>query len=217
MKVKIGPYLTWWGPYQIAELLFGNPPKHVYEESELTWRHRGAERLGTWLASTWVADACQWVQDHRRRRVYVHVDNYDTWSADHTLSLIALPLLQKLQTHKHGAPHVDDCDVPLHLRSTSAPPKENEWDVDANHFDRWDWVLGEMIWAHYQEANDNPGEEECWTHNLPDPRWPYPAEGSGLDQMLGRIRCDDTKLQAFNERKQNGFRLFGKYYQALWD
>lgn len=28
---------------------------------------------------------------------------------------------------------------------------------------------------------------------------------------------DKEGWEKWNERKQNGFRLFGKYYQALWD
>lgn len=224
MKVKIGPHPRWWGPYQIAELLCFWVPETKDEfgcKTKPEWVHN----FGTWLSETDGKDSlllkvCQWIQDRRQRHVYVRIDHYDSWNADHTLSLIALPLLRQLKATKHGAPHVDDEDVPpgLGLRSTEAPAKENDWDVDANHFDRWEWVLDEIIWAHQQEAHDNPGEQECWQHDLPDPNWPYPKlSESRLDQMLGNTSCDDAKLQAFHQRKQNGFRLFGKYYQALWD
>jgi hypothetical protein len=162
---------------------------------------------------------CQWIQDHRKRRVYVHIDNYDAWNADHTLSLIALPLLQKLKQHKHGSPNVDDADVPagMGLRSTEAPAKENEWDTDDNWHDRWEWVLDEIIWAHHQEVHGDPDSEACWTHDVPDECWPFPSQRTGINKMLGNIKCDDAALTAFNDRKQNGFRLFGKYYQSLWD
>ena len=56
---------------------------------------------------------------------YVKIDYYDTWSMDHTLADIILPMLQQLKASKHGAPYVDDQDVPEELRSTSAPPREN--------------------------------------------------------------------------------------------
>lgn len=214
MKVKIGPHLNWIGPYQIADAVFGWPDKYVSQE---TWRHRGSHKFGEWLSNTWVADACQWIQDHRKRHIYVRIDNYDVWGADHTLSLIALPLLQKLKQVKHGAPQVDDCDVPERLRSTSAPIKEHDWDTDALWFDRWEWVLDEMIWAHQQEISDDPAEAECWTHDLPDPNWPYPSEATSMEALIGRIDCDWDKLRTVQARKQNGFRLFGKYYQALWD
>ena len=214
MKVKIGPHLNWVGPYQIADAVFGWPDKYADEN---TWRYKYSYKFGEWLADTWVSDFCQWIQDKRQRSVYVHIDNYDVWNAGHSLSLIALPLLLKLKEHKHGAPHVDDCDVPEYLKSTSAPAKEHDWDTDLLWFDRWEWVLDEIIWAHRQEVTDDPAEAECWQHDVPDACWPYPAQGSGIEKLLGNIKCDDVKLKAVQARKQNGFRLFGKYYQALWD
>lgn len=214
MKVKIGPYINWIGPYQIANAVFLWPDKYTEPE---TWRQRSAEQLGKWLSGTWVAGACQWIQDHRKRQVSVHIDRYDAWGAANTLSLIALPLLMELKLRKRGAPCVEDCDVPERLRSTSAPAKENAWDTDANHFDRWEYVLDEMIWAHQQEVNDDPAEADCWQHNLPDANWPFPNTGSALDNMLDRIECYWNRLAVVQARKANGFRLFGKYYQALWD
>ena len=46
-------------------------------------------------------------------------------------------------------------DVPEELRSTSAPPKENDYDTDDNHFKRWEWILNEMIWAFAQKLDDD--------------------------------------------------------------
>jgi hypothetical protein len=161
----------------------------------------------------------QWIHDRRKRRVYVHIDRYDVWGADHTLSLIALPLLEKLRDTKHGSPNVDDEDVPagLGLRSTEAPAKANDWDTDDNWHDRWAWVLDEIIWAHRQEALGDPDSEACWQHDVPDANWPYPSDKTGIEKLIGNIKCDDVALAALTARKQNGFRLFGKYYQSLWD
>ena len=89
------------------------------------------------------------------RKIKVQIDKWDTWSMDHTLAYIIHPLLVQLQATKHGAPLVDDEDVPEELRSTSAPPRENDYDTDANHFKRWDWVLDEMIWAFAQKLDDD--------------------------------------------------------------
>jgi hypothetical protein len=224
MRVKIGPYPTWWGPYQIAEALcFWAKPQtdeHGFK-SKPDWVHD----FGTWLAEnrdgsdSWFLKTCQWIQDKRKRHIYVKIDNYDVWGADHTLSLIALPLLEKLKEHKHGSPCVDDEDVPagLGLRSTEAPPKETDWDTDENFHDRWEWVLDEIIWAHRQEALGDPDAEACWTHDVPDANWPFPSGKTSIERMIGNIKCDDVALAKFNARKQNGFRLFGKYYQSLWD
>lgn len=110
---------------------------------------------------------------------------------DHTLSYIIVPMLKQLKETKHGAPFVDDEDVPEYLRSTAAKPKENEWDVDEFHFDRWDWVMDEMIWSFEHMYND-------WETEY------YNKE-------------DYNGMRVVEDRMSNGFRLFGKYYRGLWD
>jgi hypothetical protein len=199
--------------------------KPVTDEYGIKSKPNWVHDFGTWLAEnsdgsdSWITRTCQWIQDHRKRHVYVKIDSYDVWGADHTLSLIALPLLEKLKQTKHGSPNVDDEDVPagLGLRSTEAPPKENSWDTDDNWHDRWAWVLDEIIWAHRQEVHGDPDSEACWTHDVPDANWPFPSTKTGIERMLGNLHCDDVALAKFTARKQNGFRLFGKYYQSLWD
>jgi hypothetical protein len=142
MKVYIGPYTNWVGPYQIADLL-----RYVGVGEDTRFS------VGERLSKTPLKNLCEWAESKRRRTIKVHIHEYDTWSMDSTLSLIILPMLVQLAATKHGAPFTDDADAPEHLRSTSAPPKENEWDTDGNHFVRWDWILGEMIWA-FQRISD---------------------------------------------------------------
>jgi hypothetical protein len=115
--------------------------EHKYVEHP-EWVEKWSDRLVP------LSKAIQWVLDRVHPSIkYVKIDRYDTWSMDHTLSPIILPMLKQLKEAKHGAPFVDDEDVPEHLRSTAAPAKENEWDTDANHFARWDWAMSEMIFA----------------------------------------------------------------------
>lgn len=116
------------------------------------------------------------------RKISVQIDPWDTWNMDHTLALIATPMLKQLRATKHGAPYVDETDVPEELRKSAAPPTKNEWDTDDNHFKRWDWILDEMIFAFESKVTDD------WEHR-----------------------------EAHHERISNGFRLFGKYYENLWD
>ena len=53
--------------------------------------------------------AIQWVWDKIDRKIdYVKIDRWDTWSMDHTLSYIILPMLKQLKDSKHGGPRVDD-------------------------------------------------------------------------------------------------------------
>ena len=146
---------------------------------------------------------------------------------DHTLSYIILPMLKQLKEKKHGAPFTDDEDVPEHLRSTAAEPKENEWDTDSNHFLRWDWVMDEMIYA-FECQLDDSWEEKYWTGEWGKTIWTesdhtYPNPVTGVMEKTytmdntGDRECDWDGLKLEQDRINNGFRLFGKYYQGLWD
>lgn len=146
--------------------------------------------------------------DDTSRQIEIRIDKFDTWSMDHTLALIIVPMLKQLNATKHGAPLVDDEDVPEHLRSTSAPPKENEWDIDDNHFKRWDWVMDEMTWAMEQIVKDDDGQF-------------YDTSGinkdADINTQIRQMKIDREGLDAYHERIRNGCRLFGKYFQNLWD
>ena len=145
----------------------------------------------------------------KERKISVQIDKWDTWSADHTLALIIAPLLQKMKEDKQGAPHVDDVDVPEHLRSTAAPSKENDWDTDQNWHLRWDYVLDEMLWAMQQIASDDSGEGQFYDSSAVD-------ESKGIMQQINSIKIDHEGLAAHQARVQKGCELFGKYFQCLW-
>ena len=147
-------------------------------------------------------------KDEKKRKIKIEIDPYDTWALDHTLSLIAVPLLKQLKETKHGAPPVDDEDVPEELRSTSAKPKENEWDIDSNHFARWDWVMDEMIWAHEQVVKDD--DSEFYDESNVDTSKPF-------FEQVEQTKFNSEGYDAYNKRIDNGLRLFGKYYRGLWD
>jgi hypothetical protein len=147
------------------------------------------------------------------RVMYVKIDRWDTWSMDHSLAHIIHPMLVQLNETKHGAPYTDDEDVPDEIKSTNAEPKENEWDTDSNHFKRWDYVLNEMIWAFEQELKDDD-ENQFFDHSeCGDEKFPWNKDG----QYESKIKLDTEGLKKHQERKANGFRLFGRYYQNLWD
>jgi hypothetical protein len=154
---------------------------------------------------------------------YVKIDRWDTWSMDHTLGQIALPMLKQLQASKHGAPFVDDEDVPEELKSTSAPPKENEYDTDENHFKRWDWAMNEMIFAFEHHVNRE------WEESYRSGEIDWKSEACAWDENgkatmhkmvdgpKNTYKCDYDGMKVIEDRIKNGFKLFGKYYQALWD
>jgi hypothetical protein len=224
MKVKIGPYTSWVGPYQIADKIFFWVDKRgIYADPPDThnrWDYKAHDKFGDWLASIdWLSNLCNWIDEKNKRKVKIKIDDYDTWSMDHTLSLIIHPMLIQLKATKHGSPFVDDADVPEHLRSTAAPPlteeEKNYGGTDGFHHERWEWVLDEMIWAFYNEANDDPDAPEspsAYTRRIADG---VPFDDSPENAKSWEEYFAETKK--FNDRKQNAFMLFGKYYHGLWD
>jgi hypothetical protein len=202
-----------------AAMLKGAKSRYV-ERPE--WVERWSDRL------TPISRAIQWVLDRVHPPInYVKIDRWDTWSMDHTLSPIILPMLRQLKATKHGSPFVDDEDVPDELKSTAAPPKENEWDTDENHFLRWDWALAEMIFAFECKVDDS--WEDAFRSGEHDILW-IPVDKDGNEVAKGEHRyyqmghgpkdtykCDYEGMKVVQKRIDNGFRLFGKYYQALWD
>jgi len=102
MKVSIGKYPDWIGPYQIADAVFFWLEKWPDDELEKRWDYQLRDKFGDWLASTWVNDFCMWVHDKCRRKIKIQIDPYDTWSMDHTLSLIIIPMLKQLKEAKRA-------------------------------------------------------------------------------------------------------------------
>lgn len=216
MKVKLGNYLTYWGPYQIAELLMFWEPRHSDRVHE----------FGKWLAGdeheTWLSKVCQWIHSKRKRTVKVKLDPWDTWNMDDTLSIIILPLLKQLQRDKHGSAIVDPEDVPEDLR----PPNgaERLSDEDNTVSERWDWVMSELIWTFEQLQPDYDWEEQYQSGEV-DIQWkPAKIGVDGEPELYEMVNgpkhtftADYDAIKKHQERINNGLRLFGKYYQGLWD
>lgn len=136
MKIKIGPYRKWIGPYQLADLL------QYVGVSEDT-----CDSIGKRLSKTWVGKFCQWIHNKKSRKIKIKIHPYDTWNMDHTLALIIVPMLKQLKETKHGAPFVDNEDVPEELWRKETPDIPFLEEPDEKHFERWDYVIDEMIWA----------------------------------------------------------------------
>lgn len=92
MRVNIGPYRNWIGPYQIADKL------QIFGFSEDT-----CEKIGDKLYPI-LGSVCEWVYEKRKRKIKIHIDNFDVWNADETLAYIIVPLLKKLKENHHSCP-----------------------------------------------------------------------------------------------------------------
>ena len=220
MKVYIGPYKNWFGPHQLAEKICFWAKKDRVDEYGFADYPDYVFKLGEWLAygkwrgvddiprskeslfihdepETWLYRLMQWYENKRKRDVKIRIDPYDTWSMDHTLAMIILPMLKQLKETKHGSPLVSLEDVPEYMRATNTEDYDDQMtfdfyndpelckqNVQCDVHDRWAWVLDEMIWAF--EDLSNPGE-------------------------LDLFSLSDDK------RMQHALMLFGKSYRGLWD
>jgi hypothetical protein len=125
MKVYISNYRDHWiSPYTMLDYAFFwtdwskcSRDKTVIRSLEEERKHKYIDRP-EWVEK-WsdrlvpVSQAIQWAWDRVHPKIeYVKIDRWDTWSMDHTLAHIVLPMLRQLQATKHGSPLVDDEDVP---------------------------------------------------------------------------------------------------------
>ena len=206
MKVYIGPYANRWVSY-IHD-------RHM-DKKYGAFKWRESIDYEDYVLEA-IEDGLQWIYNHTinlildrmpDQKVKIRIDKYDTWSMDHTLAPIILPMLKQLKETKHGAPNVDMSDVPEELRIND-PESKAFWsngETDEKFFDRWDWIMGEMIWAFEQKCTD-------WEDQYYGPHIPNDEGGIGDFEWI-----DLNGLNEHQERMNNGFRLFGKYYENLWD
>ena len=216
MKVYLSKYRYHWiSPYKILE--------KVFFWREIDYDEPLIDRLSNILLP--LCTGILKVLDFVHPKIdYVKIDKWDTWNMDSSLSQIILPMLKQLQATKHGAPGVDDEDVPegLNLRSTEAPAKENEWDTDENWHKRWDWVLEEMIWTFTQLTSD--WESQYHTGEVDRVSNPCAWDENGKPTMYswdkGPNDTSEFDMEGYkkhNDRISEGLILFGKYYRGLWD
>ena len=110
---------------------------------------------------------------------------------------------------KHGYGFIDDEDAPEHLRSDKVEKDEEDCGWDANAEARFDWVIDEMIWAFTQKTLEDDTDEFYDHSETHEP-------GDDLNTRISKLKVDREGLKAHEDRKQNGYRLFGKYFQTLW-
>ena len=219
MKIYKSNYRDHWvSPYRILEkVCFWEKDTDVFYEDGGIY-----EKITNLLVP--VSKAIQWVLNLIYPRInYVKIDHWDTYSMDHTLSDIILPMLRQMKESKHGAPYVDDADVPYELKSINDSPYVEEYGIDEKlHFARWDYILNQMIFAFECKVDDS--WEDLFRSGVHDTKF----EPSGYDEN-GKVTfykmvkgpndtyvCDYEGMAEYEKRIQNGFRLFGKYYQNLW-
>lgn len=217
MKVKIKEYPSYYGPTELVETLFFWVPKEKDEfglKTKPMWVYNIAEKYSnSWLGNYHRKLAQKVCDRQERKRCNVHIDCWDTWSMDDTLAHIILPMLVQLKQTKHGAPFVDIEDVPENMRpgQLEIDLYNKEGKTDALFFKRWDYILDEMIWSFNEQIKDYDESEGQFYDST------NVSDDMSLEELRKAFTVDEEGLEKYSERKANGFRLFGKYYGALWD
>ena len=124
----------------------------------------------------------------------VELDASDSWSCDYTLSKVIVPVLEQLKKTTHGYGYIDDADVPIELRTGNSEHNEA----------KYNWVLDEVIWCLREIANEEPNAPHIGDINLDFDTMDVP------DTWV--IEQDE-----YEQRLQNGCRLFGRYLRTFWD
>jgi hypothetical protein len=228
MKVKIGKYpsrlnATFYADYMTKKYgIMDWPP-----ESKQTKFERFLDKADDFVQVCY--RPINYFLDKRRQKIEVKIDPWDTWSMDHTLTHIIVPMLKQLKETKHGAPQVDYKDVPEELRPTRKEINAYKKDgtTDDNFFKRWDWCMDEMIFA-FESKLDDEWETQFWSGESDRITVPVDEDGNEVAKEDAKyfewrkgpndtFEIDWEGRKAYQERISNGFRLFGKYYEALWD
>jgi len=156
------------------------------------------------------------------RFIFVKIQPHDVWNMDETLAHIILPMLKLLRDNKHGSPFVDNEDVPAELRRTEEEEKifNETGESDENFHKRWEYVLSEMIWAFEQKLID-------WESQYRSGNFDYQFEDAGVIDgetvfelkpgPNNTYKVEWDAMKAHRDRMTNGFKLFGKYFECLWD
>lgn len=151
----------------------------------------------------------------------IEIHKYDTWSMDNTLSHIILPMLKQLKESQHGAPS----GMPSFKYTSNQAQKSFDFYKEGDDlssetgFKEWEEIMDKMIWSFQMEVDDvQPMELYCIKR---DPRSFEEQLGEpdeeGNREWRSTSDYDWGAVRAWEKRKQEGFDLFGKYYQNLWD
>lgn len=228
MKVIIKPYNNWYTCRVYTNYMFKK-----YKKYRINWPEPGNESLFE-SSLEHLENIIQWIYNHtvnlpsryRKRKIKVHIDDFDTWNASHTLAHIILPTLKKLKESKYGSPYTEYEDVPPELRPDPTRKELCEkgeiesWDIDNTIHERWDWIINEMIYAFECFADENwdsqfhSGDIDFQTEELVD------EDGEKKFRLVKGPNdthvFDKEGYESAVKRRDNGMRLFAKYYQSLW-
>ena len=228
MRVKIGKYPNYFGPYKIAEKLCfwvnaSDDSYYVHALSDLLTygKVRKTPKVGEITnfnddsKYTLFYKFLLWIDSFKERKVKVKIDNYDTFNLDNTLALIIHPALKEYKKHIQSVPdNIDQNDVPENMRI-----EENcdVYDKIPAYEKQWNYIVDEMIFAFEMKITDDwddqfySGQSDMKVKQLEN----------GLSELISgendTFKVDHEGLEKCQKRIDNGLMLFGKYYNNLWN
>lgn len=203
MRVFIGPYRHRWNSTVYTKYM-DKKYNHDWNDNNNLFEHF-LDKLDSALQSVYNATINKILDKREYQKIKVRIDGYDIWGMDETLAHIISPMLKLLKEKKHGSAWVDDIDVPESLHNKEALDNQDHPDHDRLIQERWNYVIGEMLWAFEQKARGN-WDEDYYEFEEGSKGWPTKYK-----------RHDIEGMKAHQARMSNGFRLFGKFYESLWD
>lgn len=195
MKVKISKYPTDRLICRIHDRYMNKKYGHVWPHPSTPTKIENFLELLEGIIQSFYDVTINPIIRHRKRKISVRIDDWDTWSADVTLAYIIHPVLLKIKENKYGTPYTYREDAPDDVIYDDQI-EDNDWDRPFNVM-RWHYILDEMIFA-FEKIKDGEWDLEIYErHN----GWTTEA----LEE------CGEIQ-----KRINNGLRLFAKYYQSLW-
>ncbi|OUW76119.1 MAG: hypothetical protein CBD74_13380 [Saprospirales bacterium TMED214] len=137
----------------------------------------------------WLYD---WFGYSPKQSIKINIDTWDTWNMDETLAHIILPMLKQLKKSKHSYP--------------------SELENEA----QWDDIITKMIFSFNSKLHDWEEQFQSGEHDVV---WTKNKDGSQtMDKGPNHtFEIDKKGMKKYKDRIDEGFQLFGKYYENLWD
>ena len=117
----------------------------------------------------------------------VKIDYWDLWSLDISLAQVIRPALVAFSKVNYSYGTVDVEDLPEHTALFT-------------DLEKWQWIVSEMIWA-FEKIADPHYDNEFFVKSE------FAEFGLEYNSQAAKV---------VEDRINNGLRLFGKYYRALW-
>jgi hypothetical protein len=155
----------------------------------------------------------------KNRKIDVRIDPHDTWNMNSTLAHIILPMLKQLKESKRGSPLMS-----AHTQTSTNSTQfcfdfyeeGDDYAWEAGH-KQWEEIMDKMIWAFEQvnifwEKQYESGEVDFTWEKIANTDFSTLKHGSNHTYIY-----DFEGARKHSERMQEGFDLFGEYYNSLWD